>query len=244
MTKDSWTAEQDEILAGLANKTWANRKALLEEISTNIPNIDPVKALYHAVQHNKVKYDFVPRTLTGEALTDAQDLLREGYDSTAVQKEISLKHGILLSTNYYNSLRFKTRRGEYVLVKHPTKSGQFVFEHRLKVEQNLKATQPKATATKVTAQMRDKWVTHPSTLKVDENEYKNLYMCTPAEANKIAQINFVASVLGLDFGQLMEHVDATDLATKTPKRILSELFEDAGLSDLAFTLFDKSVKEA
>ncbi|MBC8553455.1 MAG: hypothetical protein H8D23_27890 [Candidatus Brocadiales bacterium] len=237
MTKKSWTPVHDNILAGLANKTWSNKKELLETIAANITNVDPVKALYHAVTHNAIKYDFVQKSLSGNALSLAQDLLRDGFDSKTVQKQVSLTHGILLSTQYYNALRFKTRRGEYNIIAHPTKAGQFVFEHRQKVETNLRVVQPNAKTTKIQAQMAGNWVMHPDQKDVTANEYIDLYMCSPAEAYKIKMINFTAEALGLEFGQLIPYIDAEQLSTLTPQVILQGIFQSSGLADEANSLF-------
>ena len=244
MTKDSWSPVHDETLANLATRTWTSKKELLEVIAANIPAIDPVKALYHAIKHNAVEYEFIPKALEGDALTLAQDLLRDGYDSQTVQKQVSLSHGILLSTQYYNRLRFKTRRGEYNIVAHPTKTGQFVFEHRQKVEDNLRAVQPNTKTTKIKEQMAGKWVMHPDQKDVTANEYIDLYMCSPAEAYKIKMINFTAEALGLEFGQLIPYIDAEQLSTLTPQAILQGIFQSSGLTDEAKSLFSDEDDEA
>jgi len=242
MMKNSWTPVHDEILANLAKTTWSNKKALLETIEANMTDIDPVKALYHAVTHNKVDYEYFPTHLTGDALTDAEDMLRAGSDSENTQKQISFTYGILLSKDYYSKLRFKVERGEYNVVQ--TASGKFVFEHRQKIAQNLRAIQPNVKTSKINAQMAGKWVTHPETRDVAENSYVDLFMCTPSEAYKIKMINFVGDTLGLDFGQLIGQIDAADLSTQTPQAILRDLFEDTGLSEMASNMFDTTENEA
>ena len=238
LTKTSWTQEQDAILATFAQKTWDSKKKLVEELSTSIPEIAPEKVLYHAVKHLSLKFNYRPRTLTGAALVTAETMLTDGYKAKEVQRQIKLQFGIRMSLSYYNTLRFKTRRGEYVITTDPADPTKTIFEHRLEMRKEVEAVEGISTE-KATDYMDGKVVAHPHTISVSDNEMRELYLTDRSRLHTISQLNMVAEALGLEFGTFIRMTNDNELSRMTPQAILRELFEESGLTTEAQARFKK-----
>jgi len=238
MTQKSWTTEQNMILHGLAAnpEQYANRKAVLDAILENIPTISASKALYHAITHEKIKFNIAAKALHGDALAMATDMLTNGFDSAATQKQVKLQFGTYLPTRYYNRVRFTSRRGEYNIVKDPDNPGRFTMQQRVEIRGEIK-TMDKVTSQTAQQQMARKVVTRPVTKDVSLAGASHLYLTTRANLYKIKQINFAAESLGLDFGAIMSQVKEDDLSRYTPQKILQDIFASNGLDVNAMSVF-------
>jgi len=237
MTKDSWTKSQDQILNELSKQTYGSRSEILEQISMKMPKINPNTALYHALKHTQLKFKMVPRKLEGAALTEAMDLLRTGLDSTAVQNQIHLTHGIYLPTRYYNALRFKSRRGEYTILK--DKSGKSYLEHREAAAIQLKYAEG-IDQDVARSRLKGKVVSHPTTISVSSNELKDLYTTDRKDLYKITIINMITESLGLEYGSMLNKISNDDLRTKSVQHLLSGLFSDSTITYSGHVVFKKT----
>ncbi len=216
LQKADWTEDQNSVLKLLALRTWVDRKELIENLAKEIPEVTPTQALYHAVTHEKLKFSYI----RDQAVASGKELLKQGLDSQTVAKHIELKYGFVKTLAYWTRIRFCLRRGHYNIVSTPQ---GHVFQHRYVASKNQN--------------IEKKQVMHPHTVKVNANDIQNLFVGDTVDRNKLKDINFVARILGLDYGTISRKINMNDFKTKTSETILTKLFEDSGLSLEAKNLF-------
>jgi hypothetical protein len=235
-TKHTWTDEHNEILKNLAQRTWSNKKQLLNKIATEIPSVKPTQALYHAIKHQGLKFKFPPKKLEGQAKTTAVAMLLKGYNSKTIQKQIKLCYGIYLPVEYYNRLRFTIRRGEYNLIKDPNNPKKFILEQRKVARDELMALE-NISVKKADEKLKGKVVAHPKTIRVSNNDMEDLLITDRETLHTITIINMVAEALGLDFGELIKFIEEDKISRYTPQKILQEIFSESGLDSFAKSFF-------
>lgn len=223
--KDYWTKNQDTILTKLASKPWRSKIVLLEAIATKIPKVSATAALRHAMKHQKLKFNY---GMSVEARAEINDLLRQNIDSGIIRDQIHRNHGFLRSTTYYSKLRFIANRGPYVVVYDPGTKKSY-FEHREVMADALVETEG-ITKKAARKKLINKDVTHSTSFSVTNNELENIFTTTGKTRGKIRDINAVTLALGLEFGSLLSLIAPEDLETKTAISIVTELFEEAGLT--------------
>lgn len=225
MNKEVWKDNQNETLKMLATQIWQNKKELLSEIAAKMPKISATAALYHALKHENLKFTIINGRLCKEAQIEAKKkLIEDGLDSYTVSQHIHRVYKVFKTSKFFNRLRFTSKRGEYAVLK--DSNNKFYLEHR--------AVAAKAMGQKA---IKNKLVTHPNTIKVNNNLLGELFVTEPRILYKIQRINFVGEVLGLPFGTLQEFINEELLQTKTADTILQEMFKASGLNLTAKKLF-------
>jgi len=157
MNRHTWTSEQNEILKGFAKQVWQTKKELLSEIVEKMPEVTATSALYHALKHEKIVFTVLNGQLHEDIRLDAaKKLMEDCWDANTVAQYIHRVHHVLKKPRFYNGLRFRLTRGEYVILK--DQNGKFYLEHRAIAAQAVGAEK-----------IINKIVAHPTTIKVDNN---------------------------------------------------------------------------
>jgi len=240
MREENWTNVHDEILRNLSKKTWTNKNDLFEQLKKDMPEFTPAQALYHAMKHVKLDFKYFPNDIEGEALTEAQDMLRTGYDYNAVKSQVKLKHGVLLSSKKYSEKRFELTRGEYVVVTDPENPKKTTFEHRVVAAKELAAVDNKTYADAAKS-IKGKVVVHTNE-DVSSNMPKDLKVTDRATLYKIYTINLMERALELKHGSLLKLIVRDKLSRYRPEKLLKDIFNDAGLNTEANKLFGEPEK--
>jgi hypothetical protein len=240
--KGDWTEEQNAILDRFASKTWVSKKQLMDAMMEAMPGVNPKKALYHAVNHNKLDFNFTKGQLPNNIKEEASEMLLAGYQNEIVQQHISTKYGIFKNLSYYSLLKFKARRGEYEVVyegkKLKLKSRVVARDVISEVTHRPKEVVESEMGRRPTQKRTKHIVLHPRNKNVSENDITDIHLSTARQMYVIKQLNFAAEILGLEFGTFIKIVDQPSITHLTPEAILKKIFKDSGLALEAQKLFN------